>query len=680
MGNQIAADKPGFPVYVIAVIALTWRSCMKNKRIILFLSMLILVLSFYKGGAAVVKATQQNVGQDDGAADAIEADQGGASGQGAEPGDSCVADSVTVSCNDVTGAAEPEPDGESTDTPEGDMQPEQTTEPAAEMDAGQTMESSAGLDAGQTMESATLPDTEESVSTGSALIAWLESHKNTGGTVRLTDHVTLDGEYSYCPGGMNKPSVLVDTDQYTITVAGEIEFLSDNHLTFSGTPDGKGVFCVAPKGMLSMQGIVVESSQCALWQEEGAGLMVSSDCRISGSVHYADTPYVTDAAPVYVVVEKDQTLNDLLPAEIKCDVNRQGKVSKGEQLSVSWHLEGTEKQQEQRRRFRLQGSFLQAEWAKPIQCTVIYNDYPLTFREVNASVNGNGYIFRGRYIKSKGASVPTLISEYSFDGINWLVYDEFTVEGTYEGFIIIVDGGEPDRAAHPDIYIRLHYRNNGTRYFSNVLCYDSGNLENVEDIGGSRGGGTSIINPPDDPQENTGAGTSGENAPENDANTDVGNNSAETPAGTDQAEAKESNTGAASTSNAEAVLPQQAGGSAKQPALVLQPNIYMVPRVFAKSPEHREKQPISAEADSESGKNDKAGDPDAVAPAKEETAAALAAYEENIAVLPQTGETMRRPDSPPVSYMIIVAGFVLLAVFAGIAGFYVHSSQSGTKR
>ena len=97
------------------------------------------------------------------------------------------------------------------------------------------------------------------VDTGTALIEWLELHKNIGGTVRLTDNVVLEGYYSFCPYGINMPPVFVDTDKYTITVTGEIELLSDDHLTFLGKPDGKGIFYVAEKGMLSMQGVVVES-------------------------------------------------------------------------------------------------------------------------------------------------------------------------------------------------------------------------------------------------------------------------------------------------------------------------------------------------------------------------------------------------------------------------------------
>ena len=105
--------------------------------------------------------------------------------------------------------------------------------------------------------------TPDFVSNGPALIEWLETHKDIGGTVKLTDHVVLEEDYTYCPNGINRPTVFVDTDQYTITVTGEIELMSDNHLIFSGQPDGKSIFYVAPKGALSMMGVAVESGQCA---------------------------------------------------------------------------------------------------------------------------------------------------------------------------------------------------------------------------------------------------------------------------------------------------------------------------------------------------------------------------------------------------------------------------------
>ena len=279
-------------------------------------------------------------------------------------------------------------------------------------------------------------ESEDTVSTGPELMEWLDSHKNTGGTVRLLDHIVLDQDYSFFPNGSNMPAVYVDTDRYTITVTAEVELSSDSQLTFSGEPEGKGIFCVAKKGMLSILGIAVESQQCALWQEEGGGLVVSS-CHVSGDVHYADTPYVMYwKEDLCAVVEKGQTVNEVLPSQISCTVNCQGRLCYGEPIPVLWNLEGSEKQQEERLRFSVQGVFLNGVSLKQPSCTVAYNDYPLTFTEVEASSNGFSYTFQGGFTAPEEALPFTVMAEYSFDGEQWILYEEQRVTNADAGFRI----------------------------------------------------------------------------------------------------------------------------------------------------------------------------------------------------------------------------------------------------
>lgn len=228
------------------------------------------------------------------------------------------------------------------------------------------------------------PDAEsaaEPVSTGAELMEWMENHKNTGGTVKLESNVTLDGYCSFCPDGRNMPPVFVDMNGYRITVTGDSEFWSDGHLVFQGQEGEQEVFRVATGGRLSLNGLIVEGGQCALWQEEGAG-MTLDNCQVSGNVHYADTPFVYDYEPVCVIVERGQTADDVFPSEIEGSINQQGQVSYYQKIPVTWNLEGTKSQQEERKRFSVQGSFSRAASREPALCTVIYNDYPLTFTEV----------------------------------------------------------------------------------------------------------------------------------------------------------------------------------------------------------------------------------------------------------------------------------------------------------
>ena len=509
-------------------------------------------------------------------------------------------------------------------------------------------------------------ESEDTVSTGPELMEWLDSHKNTGGTVRLLDHIVLDQDYSFFPNGSNMPAVYVDTDRYTITVTAEVELSSDSQLTFSGEPEGKGIFCVAKKGMLSILGIAVESQQCALWQEEGGGLVVSS-CHVSGDVHYADTPYVMYwKEALCAVVEKGQTVNEVLPSQISCTVNCQGRLCYGEPIPVLWNLEGSEKQQEERLRFSVQGVFLNGVSLKQPSCTVAYNDYPLTFTEVEASSNGFSYTFQGGFTAPEEALPFTVMAEYSFDGEQWILYEEQRVTNADAGFRIDCKREQYGRMARSSIYIRLQWNDNGTRYYSNVLCYLSDNLEVVEDIGGSRGGGTSITNPPDEPQQS------------GDIPSDSADVRQEAVSDIYQTQDKESNSDQAGASK---------GISDAEPGAAEAGVVHPV------TAEAGVVQPVTAEADAEppgaanadeGWENSVNADPGQAESSNKNEAQSLHAKADNMqnsspsAVgIPQTGEIY--PDTHRSRDIVLATGVVLLSVLAGTAAFCVHS-RSGTNR
>lgn len=596
---------------------------MKNKCKVLFILVFVITILFYRADSIVAMAAEENT----------------------EP----------ELIEESAAEAEAEPVEEPVIKPE----PELIKEPVivSELELEPIEEPAIGPESEPELiqELAAAPESEQTVSSGPALMEWLEAHKNIGGTVKLADHVVLDGEYSFCPSGINMPSVFVDTDQYTITVAGEIELLSDDHLFFSGQPDGKSILYVAEKGMLSMEGITVESKSCALWQEEGAGLVVS-DCYISGGIHYADTPFVIYQKSVCAIVETGQTLNEVLPTQISCSVNRQGDVSNNEWVPLSWNLEGTEKQQAKRRRFELQGSFLHAASAEPVQCTVVYNDYPLTFTDVRASIISGQYTFHGGYTKPEEALPITVISEYSFDGENWLTYEETKVVNSSTDFFIAFRLEQRDREALSNIYIRLQWNDNGTNYFSNVLCYAADDLESAEDIGGSRGGGTSIINPPDEPQKNTSnASTTDENRIKNEnPDTNSDNVKAEDLSGTVQTEIKDFDNGSGAVSNGQSSGAETSNTNTESLSYAELPDTDAAQPLYTEISETDEEQVLYAQASHTN--------------------------EEQVLVSSQINAQMLHADTRQGNYVvIIVLGFILLSVIAGAAGFYVHS-RSGTNR
>lgn len=359
---------------------------------------------------------------------------------------------------------------------------------------------------------------EDTVSTGPELVAWMESHIGLGGTVSLANDITLGDTWYYVPYRPGQPAITVDTNGFSITVTGEISFLSDDRLTFYGTPDEKEVFRVAAGGLLFLEGCSIEEKAAdpaaagaeqtagrtketggyVLVQEEGAGLVVQN-CTISGDILYAQMPLVVYNTPVTAVASPGQEAADVLPDVIASQVIRNGQKYFGEEIPVTWETAGTEQPQQERRRFTVQGTFEGAASLTPPVCTVAYNDAPLTFTDVSASVSYSVYVFRGGYTKPEERLPIKVAAEYSFDQSNWILYDTDSVSDVEEPFFIGVAKADWDASANPYIYIRLRCSDGGEEIYSNVLRFAVDDLSKAEDQGGNRGGGTAIVNPPKEP-------------------------------------------------------------------------------------------------------------------------------------------------------------------------------------
>ncbi len=671
---------------------------MKNKCKFLFILTFAIVFLFYKFDSVVAMANVQSGTEQD-----IEPTDGPEPKQDSE----LVAGTKTEQDVEPVAGTEVEQDIESVAGTESEQvtesvaesEVEQGAEPATGTELEQDIEPVAGVEPEQdiapiveaepeqSIEPVTGAEPVQNISTGAALIEWLESHKDIGGAVKLADNVVLDEDYCFCPNGMNKSPVFVDTDKYTITVTGEIELLSDNHLTFLGEPDDKSIFYVTENGMLSMLGIVVESGQCALWQEEGAGLVID-DCHISGSVHYAETPFVVDMNSACVVVEKGQTVNDVLPEGVTCTVNRQGQVSHGELVPLSWNLEGTKAQQEKRQRFQIQGSFLDVASAEPALCTVAYNDYPLTFTDVKASVSGEWYLFRGSYIKPEEYLPITVMPEYSFDGEHWIACEEENVTDINASFLIIFNSEQYDTAVYPNIYIRLHWDNNGTGFYSNVLCYAADNLEYAEDIGGGRGGGTSITNPPDNPQQSGGDVSSKDEEPDQNANqnTNSGNDESAGSSDTDQTRNEDGDSGADEKSGGQPLNAEALNADAGQPMYTESPNANEDKPLYAEPVNTGRESYADSRTDNgvtisnDSDNKESINHNDSGASEKEKNAVSvLSVYGENGTDSPTINKQTLRSGVREGNAIFIATGFVLLSAVAGVVVFYAHS-RSGTNR
>lgn len=348
----------------------------------------------------------------------------------------------------------------------------------------------------------------DTVSTGEELMEWLSGHKDTGGTVKLADNISISD--FYYARNMGAEAVTVDTGEFTIAVNGYVYLQATSPLKIRGAGGEQGLLRTSGMGsMLHLNGLDLEAEDgYAVFQEEGTGFILDTleNTSVAGTVHYAEQPFVWEWEPALAVVKRGETLDDkMLPAAISACINHNGtNIYPYEEVPVTWDLSGHGEDQKLRRRFAVTGEFEGMASQTAPGCTVVYDDFPLTFLEVNVvkmeGTYGDTYRLRGTFSKPEDRLPITVAQEYSFDGKNWTLYQEETITTLSSGFSITLFAGTEDLERYSELFIRLSWNDDGTMYYSNVLGFAMDSLEVNEEPGGNRGGGTDIIDPPKQPE------------------------------------------------------------------------------------------------------------------------------------------------------------------------------------
>lgn len=342
----------------------------------------------------------------------------------------------------------------------------------------------------------------DTASTAQELSDWLTAHEAEAGTVKLTADVILDDfTYHRFRGG---PAV-VDTGAFSLIIRGDVELLCAN-LTICGDGGDRGVVRVLPGATLSMEHLQVQARWgLALVQEEESGFSGAYCLAPDTQSVFAQTPYVWSYDSALALVAPGTEAADALPETVRGRVNRDGAQPNYAEIPVVWDLDGSEANQQNRLRFTAAGQCPgYAAFAAP-QCTVAYDEGPLTFTKVDARETIGAYVIQVDFTKPDRLPI-TVVQEYSFDGWAWLQYDEIEVQ-SFGALAYVLDKGPGEESwdtdSCPYLYIRLRWMDGETEYRSNVLRFAAGSLDQVEDIGGNRGGGTEISggSPPD---QNTG--------------------------------------------------------------------------------------------------------------------------------------------------------------------------------
>ncbi len=348
------------------------------------------------------------------------------------------------------------------------------------------------------------PSAADTAATAEELLEWLAGHQDTGGTVCLSADISLcDVSYVH---PLRKPAITVDTGGFSLTANGSVELLAGSPFTIRGVGGKNGLLRVSEKSALYLDGLTLEAQQgYAAFQEEGSGFM-AENTSFSGDVHYAEQPFIWDWKPGLAVVALGEAFDPgRLPAGLLARVNSQGRTA-GEyvEVPVAWDRSGAGEAQTLRRRFAVSGEFENMASQKAPCCTVAFNDFPLTFLEVSARKTqgrfGDAYRFTGGFSKPEGRLPITVAQEYSFDGVDWVACPETTATAPNSGFSISPFVAADDLERVSDIFIRLHWEDAGTVYYSNVLRFAADSLLANEEPGGNRGGGTDLVDPPKPPK------------------------------------------------------------------------------------------------------------------------------------------------------------------------------------
>lgn len=343
-----------------------------------------------------------------------------------------------------------------------------------------------------------LPEQEaDTAATGEELLDWLYENEDVGGTLTLTEDIFLQ-DVSYT-GYQGAPPITIDTGEFSIRATRDVAIIS-NSLTIRGSGDGQGVLRACTGGKLALSYLTVEADEgLAIFQEEGAGF-ASDNCTIKGDIRYADAPFAWRWKQGLAVVKPDGLAADSMPASLEVLVNRNGGTGSWEEIPVTWELEGHEDAQKGRQRFTVRGTLKGMMSATAPACTVVYDDYPLTFLNVSGEKlsGGRGYIyqFQGKFSMPEDRLPIIVVQEYSFDGTDWRLFEEKDFPSVNISFKVKISARDWDTENNPDIFIRMRWDDEGTMYYSNVMSFAADNLAEGQDRGGNRGGGTDITDPP----------------------------------------------------------------------------------------------------------------------------------------------------------------------------------------
>lgn len=347
------------------------------------------------------------------------------------------------------------------------------------------------------------------VSTFDEFTSSLNQIQSTGGTIVLTQDITVPAEGSYTyNNGMYRKEVVIETNGHTISVEGYLELWP--FLTICGDGGQKQLFHVYPGGELRLVSICLDAGEngIAVIQEEGSFFLCGSEesselpsFSCIGQIISSKTitaaaywRYHCEKLPIVRIPAGADFTADMLPDQVLSLVNCDHQEYE-EEVSVVWDETTFPTEHE---RTLVRGKFVdgysQFENYVP-QCLVVWeSDTSPFFLNVylESITQWNDMVF----MYGQSPQPGTIYIQSSDDGENWTeisVTDDYApVEVEKDAsfsWTLFYDQSDPAQK-RPRYYRLLQILDDGTKLYSDALELNDDLIFTVADIEGGRGGET----------------------------------------------------------------------------------------------------------------------------------------------------------------------------------------------
>lgn len=334
--------------------------------------------------------------------------------------------------------------------------------------------------------------------------------QSTGGTVVLTDDITLPAGESYIyNNGRYRKEVIVETNGHTIYVEGYLSLWP--FLTIKGDGSQKELLHISPGGELRIVSICIDAGETgtAIIQEEGSFLMYGSETDLGlpefSCIGKIITPrtitaaacwnYNSEKLPVVRVPEGSDFFAEILPDTVLSIVNRDHQEYE-EDVPVVWD-EATFPTEH--KRTLVQGKFADgySQYGDNMpMCLVVWESETSPYF-LNVYLKSATQWYDMIFMYGESTQPGTIYIQSSDDGEKWT-----NIDGT-EGYEPIKTYGSSDfiwmltyDKTLPAVKIPKYYRmmqilENGTEVYSDALELSDKFIFTAADIEGGRGGETS---------------------------------------------------------------------------------------------------------------------------------------------------------------------------------------------